>query len=116
MSTHKHPATPGGAYGLTVSERVDLLIQTELAEVVETDQTTTALLKAFDAARCPPFETNVQFSGGLTQRCWQVTRSDGDYAVIYMPNAGYFALCVDSALGPLDIGVHGPALGCFGSV
>ena len=103
-------------YDLTLPERIDLLIQTELAEEDRTDVGTVRLLDAFEAVRCLPHEVTVQFSGGLMQRCWQVTRSDGDYSVVYMPNAGYFALCVDSAFGPLDIGVHGPALGCFGSV
>lgn len=101
---------------LTLAERIDLLVQTELAEEDRMDAQTRRTLDAFDAARCAPREVTVQFSGGLTQRCWQITQSDGDYSVVYMPQAGYFALCVDSAFGPLDIGVHGPALGCFGSV
>ncbi len=63
-----------------------------------------------------PREVEVTFSGGITQTCWSVTRSNGDYTVIYMPTAGYFSLCVESAFGPLDIGVHGPAISCFGSV
>ena len=58
----------------------------------------------------------VNFSGGITQTCWSVTKSDGDYQVIYMPRAGYFSLCVASAFGPLDIGVHGKAIDVFGSV
>lgn len=98
---------------LTLPERIDLMIQSELSEAA-LDQA--RLLEAFQAARCTPYEVTVTFSGGITQRCWQVTRSDGDYSVVYLPLAGYFALCVDSAFGPLDIGVHGPALGCFGSV
>ncbi len=75
-----------------------------------------ALLAAFQDALVDPFETSVQFSGGITQRCWTVTRADGSYRVVYLPHAGYFSLCVESDFGPLDIGVHGPALGCFGSV
>lgn len=101
---------------LSIPERIELMIRSELAEEDRTDEVTLRTLEAFEAARCNAFEVTVQFSGGITQRCWQVTRSDGDYAVVYMPTAGYFALCVMSALGPLDIGVHGPALGCFGSV
>ena len=101
---------------LSIPERIELMIRSELSEEDRTDDMTLRMLEAFQAARCNAFEVTVQFSGGLTQRCWQVTRSDGDYAVVYMPNAGYFALCVMSAFGPLDIGVHGPALGCFGSV
>ncbi|MFN4101721.1 MAG: hypothetical protein ACK4GT_18315, partial [Pararhodobacter sp.] len=58
----------------------------------------------------------VNFSGGVTQTCWTVARSDGCYSVLYLPGDGCFALCVDSDFGPLDIGVHGPALGCFASV
>lgn len=116
MSTRSTRHAPEKDYDLTLSERVDLLIETEVVEVDKTDAQAVHLLQSFDAARCAPFEVSVQFSGGVVQQCWQVTRSDGDYCVVYMPNAGYFSLCVDSAFGPLDIGVHGPALGCFGSV
>lgn len=75
-----------------------------------------ATLNAFRDALEDPSEVVVNFSGGITQTCWTVTRSDGDYRVIYVPSAGYFSLCVESAIGPLDIGVHGDAIGCFGSV
>ena len=75
------------------------------------------MLEAFARlrVRCPRPIT-VNFSGGLTQTCYSVTRSNGDYSVLFMPKAGYFSLCVDSDFGPLDIGVHGPALACFASV
>ena len=70
----------------------------------------------FCQSLCVPQVTVVNFSGGLTQECWTVTRPDGAYRVVFMPKAGYFSLCVESAFGPLDIGVHGEAIGCFGSV
>lgn len=73
-------------------------------------------LEDFRAALCAPEPVTVNFSGGITQACWTVTRANGPYRVIYLPGAGYFALCVDSAFGPLDIGVHGDAIGCFASV
>ena len=73
-------------------------------------------LAAFRAALRVPREVTVNFSGGITQKCWSVTRSNGDYRVIYLPSAGYFSLCVESAFGPLDIGVHGEAMACFASV
>lgn len=101
------------AEDLTLPERIEILINSELGEV---DMTQAKLMEAFQSARCKPHEITVNFSGGLTQRCWRVTRSDGDYSVVYMPLAGYFSLCVDSDFGPLDIGVHGTALDCFGSV
>lgn len=74
------------------------------------------MLEAFKAALREPKLVTVNFSGGITQKCWSVTRSDGTYRVIYLPLAGYFSLCVESDFGPLDIGVHGDAIGCFGSV
>ena len=73
-------------------------------------------LAAFRAARRRPRLVTVNFSGGITQKCWSVTRTNGDYRVIYLPLAGYFSLCVESDFGPLDIGVHGPAIACFNSV
>ena len=101
---------------LSISERVSVLVQDEImAARIETDRDLRHL-DAFRAALVTPFETTVNFSGGVTQICWTVTRTDGTYRVVYMPVAGYFSLCVESDLGPLDIGVHGPAMGCYGSV
>lgn len=102
---------------LTVPERVAALIDMELAEAASSpDPILRRTARDFVAAQRVPGEVVVNFSGGLTQRCWSVTSGDGTYRVIYMPAAGYFALCVESDFGPLDIGVHGSALGCFGSV
>lgn len=69
----------------------------------------------FRAARIAPEPALVLFSGGIEQECWLVTRADA-YRVAYMPRAGYFSLLVSSAIGPLDIGVHGSALECFAAV
>ncbi len=75
-----------------------------------------ATLADFEKAVVEPRLVTVNFSGGITQKCWNVTRSNGMYRVIFLPMAGYFSLCVESDFGPLDIGVHGDAIGCFGSV
>lgn len=75
-----------------------------------------ATLADFKRAVVEPRLVTVNFSGGITQKCWNVTRSNGMYRVIFLPTAGYFSLCVESDFGPLDIGVHGDAIGCFGSV
>ncbi|WP_300037062.1 hypothetical protein [uncultured Roseobacter sp.] len=103
--------------GLSLAERISALIEAELAEAEATDdpvlrQTAGDMRKMLRS----PKEVTVSFSGGLTRKCWSVTHGDGDYRVIYMPLAGYFSLCVESGFGPLDIGVHGSALGCFSSV
>ncbi len=100
----------------SIAGRIADLIDAELVDAPRDTISDRATLAAFRAARVPPFETTVNFSGGLTQRCWTVTRTDGTYRVVYLPLAGYFSLCVESDFGPLDIGVHGPALGCFASV
>mmetsp|Transcript_29336 Transcript_29336/g.57083 ORF Transcript_29336/g.57083 Transcript_29336/m.57083 type:complete len:108 (+) Transcript_29336:1345-1668(+) len=102
--------------GLSVADRISAQIASEIAEAPSDTTSNRGTLRAFRAALVRPFETTVNFSGGLTQRCWTVTRTDGTYRVVYLPLAGYFSLCVDSDFGPLDIGVHGPALGCFASV
>ena len=73
-----------------------------------------ATLADFQAARIPPVPVRATFSGGLTNTCWLVTR--GEYRVAYMPKAGYFTLLASSDFGPLDIGVHGPAIDCFAAV
>ena len=100
-----------------LSARIDALIDAELeAARSSADRVLRRTAEDFLARRRPPREVTVNFSGGITQPCWSVSRGDGTYRVVYLPTAGYFSLCVESDFGPLDIGVHGPALGCFGSV
>lgn len=70
----------------------------------------------FRGALVEPRRLAVNFSGGGQQMCWSVTRTDGCYRVVYVPSAECFSLAVESRYGPVDIGVHGDALGCFGSV
>ncbi|MFP4327381.1 MAG: hypothetical protein ACLFQL_05180 [Paracoccaceae bacterium] len=101
---------------LSIAERVEAIIATELAEAPAATSRERAELAAFRAALVRPFPTTVQFSGGIEQTCWTVTRTDGTYRVVYMPVAGYFSLCRESDFGPLDMGIHGPAMGCFASV
>lgn len=102
---------------LTIVQRIDALLDAEVAEALgSADIIEGRTAEAFAQVRCAPREVSVQFSGGITQRCWSVVKGDGTYCVVYLPTAGYFSLCVESDFGPLDIGVHGPALGCFGSV
>ncbi|APX13556.1 hypothetical protein BWR18_19100 [Tateyamaria omphalii] len=101
---------------LSLSDRIADLVAAEALDAPRETVAERAIVQAFEDALVQPFETTVNFSGGITQRCWTVTRSDGAYRVVYLPRAGYFSLCVESDFGPLDIGVHGPALGCFASV
>ncbi|MCV3271466.1 hypothetical protein [Roseobacter sinensis] len=102
---------------LTLAERVSALVEAELDEAMQgIDMDLRKTAEAMREVLCPPRKIRVNFSGGIAQDCWSVTRGDGDYRVMYMPVAGYFSLCVESDFGPLDIGVHGSALGCFGSV
>lgn len=101
---------------LSVADRIERMIEAEVSVAPTGSRVQWETLAAFQTARVRPFETTVNFSGGVIQRCWTVTRSDGAYRVVYLPRAGYFALCAESDFGPLDIGVHGPALGCFASV
>ena len=70
----------------------------------------------FQEALIDPVPLNVHFAGGHNMDCWQVTRSNGSYRVIYIPSVDYFSLAVESRFGPVDINVHGPAIGCFASV
>ena len=109
-----------GPAGRTDAEKIKALIAKEIAvysaTTVPSSVSGAATLAAFRAALREPRQVTVNFSGGITQKCWSVTRSDGDYRVIYLPTAGYFSLCVESVFGPLDIGVHGDAIGCYASV
>ncbi|MBW4961340.1 hypothetical protein [Sulfitobacter sp. CW3] len=102
---------------LSIGDRISALIEAELVEAMQSqDMVFRRTAEAFRKTLRQPRQIKVNFSGGITQLCWSVSRGDGTYRVVYMPRAGYFSLCVESDFGPLDIGVHGPALGCFGSV
>jgi hypothetical protein len=92
--------------------RIEGLIAAELAQVPEGNPH----LPDFLAARIVPEPVEVQFSGGIFLDAFAVTRSNGRYTVVWLPNADTFALTVDGQFGPLDIGVHGPALAVFSSV
>ena len=100
----------------SVPVRIGALIDAEIEAFDLSALGARASLVDFCGSLCEPEVTPVNFSGGYTQDCWTVTRPDGAYRVVYMPKAGYFSLCVESVFGPLDIGVHGEAIGCFGSV
>lgn len=99
-----------------MADEVKRRVAAELAAVRPKTPTEQREVADFRAALAEPKSVDVTFSGGMTQTCWQVTGTDGCYSVVYMPRAGYFSLCVDSAFGPLDIGVHGEAMACFASV
>jgi hypothetical protein len=92
--------------------RIEGALAAELAGVAPDDPH----LPDFLAARIPPEPVEVQFSGGIFLDAFAVTRSNGRYTVVWLPTAETFALAVDGQFGPLDIGVHGPALACFSSV
>ena len=95
---------------------IEDLIADEIAAYDDSTGPARNTLADFRAALRKPREASVTFSGGIIQRCWSVTRPRGPYRVFYLPTAGYFSLCVDSDFGPLDIGVHGNAIGCYASV
>lgn len=99
-----------------MAARVTALVEAELAAFDASDRAGQMLLEDFARLRVTPRPVTVQFSGGFRQTCYSVTRSNGAYSVFYMPKAGYFSLCVDTDLGPMDIAVHGPALAVFDAV
>lgn len=96
--------------------QIRALIDREIAGWPVQERSDRMTLADFRKAMVSPRKITVNFSGGITQKCWMVTRSNGDYRVIYLPTAGYFSLCVESFFGPVDIGVHGPAITCFSAV
>ena len=102
--------------GHSVPEQIKTLIAGEIAAYPADDRCGWMTLEAFKKNLREPRPVTVNFSGGITLKCWSVTRGDGCYRVIYLPTAGYFSLCVESDFGPLDIGVHGDAIGCYASV
>lgn len=103
-------------FGLVDAAQVSAIIDAQVRRYPVTDQIGERTLAAFRAALRPPRYVTVNFAGGITRRCWSVTRGDGCYRLFYLPWARCFSLCVESDLGPLDIGVHGDAIPCFDSV
>ncbi len=101
---------------LSIVDQIKRLIKLEISEFDDTTDEGAATVRAFRQALCEPEQVTANFSGGVTQECWTVTYSNGAYRVLFLPTAGYFSLCVESEIGPLDIGVHGKAIGCFSSV
>jgi len=101
---------------MNIPEHINALLQTERQRLKISGELDDLTINEFFALRTQSEKVVVNFSGGIQKECWSVTQSDGSYRVIYMPDVGYFSLCVDSALGPLDIGVHGQAIRCFSSV
>ncbi|PTX01807.1 hypothetical protein [Pararhodobacter aggregans] len=100
-----------------MAARIGALVEAEIAGFDASSRAGAMTLQDFQARRVKRHRAvTVNFSGGITQTCWTVCRSDGCYSVLYVPRAACFALCVDSDFGPLDIGVHGRALDCFASV
>ncbi|MDA7425825.1 hypothetical protein [Thalassococcus lentus] len=100
-----------------MAAHVEALVEAEMRQFLPDTATRAATLADFSRMRVRrPRPITVNFSGGITQTCWSVTRSNGAYSVLYLPTAGYFSLCVDSDFGPLDIGVHGPAIAVFSAV
>lgn len=101
---------------MSIEDRIKDIVRREIDDYAVDSAQNRAILAAFRAAFQRPRLITVNFSGGITQKCWAITKTDGSYRVVYLPSAGYFSLCVDSDFGPLDIGVHGTAIGCFSSV
>lgn len=100
-----------------IPEMVTRLVEAELAAFRPDGPGDRMLLEDFARMRVKrPRPISVNFSGGVAFTCYSVTRSNGDYSVLYLPMVERFSLCVDSIFGPVDIGVHGPALSCFASV
>lgn len=104
------------AAGADMPERIRGLVAREIAGFATAERGARMTLSDFRAALVPPAEVEVQFSGGVIGPGWTVTRPNGPYRVLFLPQAGVFSLCVEGPFGPLDIGVHGPAIDCFRSV
>ena len=101
---------------MNILEHIDALLEIERQSLQNSGELDDATITEFFELRIQSVKVIVNFSGGIQKECWRVTQSNGSYSVVYMPETGYFSLCVDSALGPIDIGVLGPAIRCFSSV
>jgi len=96
--------------------RAKVLIEAEIAGFEARDRAARMTLEEFRAARQEPEAVMVAFSGGVTRECWAVTTANGPYRVVFMAELGYFSLVIEGPFGPVDIGVYGKAIDCFGSV
>ncbi|WHZ34553.1 hypothetical protein [Sagittula sp. MA-2] len=100
----------------TLTDHVTALVDAELAMHPKATRADRMLLDDFRRLRARHVPITVNIPGGATTTCIMVTRSNGAYTLVWLPEAQLFSLCVDSIFGPVDIGVHGAALACFSSV
>lgn len=75
-----------------------------------------ATLDEFKSALIEPDLMEMNLPGGVTDFAYAVTQSKGPYRVFWLPWLDVFSLAVESKFGPVDISVHGDAIGCFSSV
>ncbi|MAM63273.1 hypothetical protein [Maritimibacter sp. UBA3975] len=75
-----------------------------------------ATLADFKNALIEPNLMELNLPGGITDYAYAVTRKKGPYRVMWLPWNDIFSLAVESRFGPVDISVHGDAIGCFSSV
>ena len=75
-----------------------------------------SMLAAFRDVLIEPSAEMVSFSGGFQNECWAITRTLGDYHVVFMPKADYFSLVLETQIGPIDISVHGSAIAVFSTL
>lgn len=95
---------------------ISSLIEAELANNATTGEIDTTTVRSFKEHLIACDEILVNLHGGIQTTGWTVTGADESYQVVYLPEKECFSLCVTSALGPIDIGVHGRALHCFAAV
>ena len=91
-------------------------IEAELASNTTTGEIDKMTVRWFKEQLITCDEILVNLHSGVQTTGWTVTEADESYQVVYLPEKGCFSLCVPSALGPIDIGVHGRALHCFAAV
>lgn len=96
--------------------RADALIAAELAAHPRATRADRMLIEEFAQRRARTRAITVTFPGGAERTAYIITRSNGAYTLVFLPESDLFSLCVDTIFGPVDIGVHGAALACFSSV
>jgi hypothetical protein len=87
------------APALSVAQRIDALLDAEVQEALASvDRVTRRTARAFEQTRRRPREIEVNFAGGITQRCWSVSSSAG-WRVISGP---WTLVCMGRHWGVLD--------------
>ena len=68
-----------------IANTIEKLLNQELTVYQNLTKFEEATKEAFLKARVHPSPITVNFGGGVTKICWNITKSDGTYRMVFLP-------------------------------